>query len=72
VHSRSTCTKPVAVAPRRAVGGLAGPRRCMAAPGAACTGVRPALAGLRGSATGTIAMASARRRPGPSFGQCAT
>jgi hypothetical protein len=47
VHSRSTCTKPVAVAPGRAVGGLAGRRRCTAARGAGCMGVRPALAGLR-------------------------
>jgi hypothetical protein len=65
-------SRPFAVALGRAVGCLAGHRQCTADRVAGCTGVHPALAGLRASATAITGMASARRRHGTGFGRCAT
>ena len=62
MQSRSTCTKPVAVAPGRALGGPAGRRRFTAGRGAGCMAVRLALAGLRASATATTGTVSTRRK----------
>ena len=71
-QSRGRCTKPAAAEPSRAAGSLAGRRRCMAARDVECMAVRPALAGLRASATAITAMVSIRKRRRCGFGRCAT
>ena len=63
--------KPAAAGLRRGQGGLAGHRRFTAVRGAGCTGVHPALAALRASATEITGMASTAKRRAGGFGRCA-